>query len=86
MHLPTTTLLALAGAFLLPVGSLAKVSCTGFPADLSDIEACADFLKSLGSQACEVTGGFMSFFCESGSAQVVGTGVGAVGVKTSSPW
>jgi hypothetical protein len=86
MHLPTTTVLALA-AFLLPAGTLASpVSCTGFLADPSDIAQCADFLTSLGSQACEVTGGFTAVFCERGSAQVVGNGVGAVGVKTSSPW
>jgi hypothetical protein len=86
MHLPTTTLLALAAAFLLPAGTLAKVSCTGVPAGLSDILVCADYLKSLGSQACEVTGGLTAVFCERNNAQIVGNGVGAVGVKTSSPW
>jgi hypothetical protein len=86
MQLPTTTVLALA-AFLLPAGTSANgVSCTGSLTDPSDIAQCADFLTSLGSQACVTFGGVPTVFCERGSAQVVGNGVGAVGVKTSSPW
>jgi hypothetical protein len=86
MHSTTTTALLATAAFLLPATLANQVSCTGYQASPSDIAQCADFLTSLGSQACETYGGISTVFCKRGDAQIVGLGVGSVGVKTSSPW
>ena len=85
MRFAETTLVAVA-AFLPATALAADVYCDGYLAVPSDIAQCADYLTSLGSQACETYGGITTVFCERGGAQVVGVGVGRVGVKTSSPW
>jgi hypothetical protein len=86
MLFTNTALLLATAAFLLPATLAGDVACTGYLADPSDITYCANYLTSLGSQACETYGGITTSFCEHGGAQVVGVGVGSVGVKTSSPW
>jgi len=87
MHLPTTqTTALLALVVVLPSTLASPVSCSGYLASPSDIAQCADYLTSIGSQACETFGGIATSFCERGGAQVVGVGTGAVGIKTSSPW
>jgi hypothetical protein len=84
--LSTNTALLATAALLLPATLANPVSCTGYQASPSDIAQCADFLTSLGSQACETYGGTSTVFCERGDAQIVVVGTGRVGVKTSSPW
>jgi len=84
MYLLTTALLALAAT--LPASVTAAV-CTGYQTNPSDIAACADQLTARGTELCKVTRGFTTTFCQIGSAEIVGVGVGTPnGVETSSPW
>jgi hypothetical protein len=73
-------------AMSIPATLASPVSCSGYLANPSDIAQCADYLTSIGTQACETYGGIATQFCQRGEAEVVGVGTGAVGVKTSSPW
>jgi hypothetical protein len=86
MHLPNTPLMAALLAMSIPATLASPVSCSGYLANPSDIAQCADYLTSIGTQACETYGGIATQFCQRGEAEVVGVGTGAVGVKTSSPW
>jgi len=84
MRFINTALLAIAA--LLPATLAQQVFCDGLQAKPSGIAQCADYLTSIGTQACVTYGGIATSFCKRGDAEIVGVGVGRVGVKTSSPW
>ena len=89
MHIPKTSLLAVAVLLLPSTLAAGEVACTGFQVEPAGIAQCAQFLTSLGSQACVTFGGVVTVFCERDGAQIVGVGELAhnrAGERVSFPW
>jgi hypothetical protein len=89
MHIPKTSLLAVAVLLLPSTLAAGEVACTGLQVEPAGIAQCAQFLTSLGSQACVTFGGVATVFCERDGAQIVGVGELAhnrAGERVSFPW
>jgi hypothetical protein len=89
MHIRNTATLLTLAAVLPSTLAAGEVTCTGFQVEPAGIAQCAQFLTSLGSQACVTFGGVATVFCERDGAQIVGVGELAhnrAGERVSFPW